>query len=186
MVINHIIHWIRTTIKNLLSNPLDGNLSNAFCYPSFDTTIIYLGSKRCMDNKEGTSQSKPGHTLPPRDMQGFSGALSKYTYWQLSQSPVWGGLAPFATLEQRDVGHFCLSNPRWRLSFLRIYISPHAITQDGGRNCQQVFVESVQARIQGRWNGWIFIPPPPFLSPHPLTEPPITFWAVNIAEDISG
>ena len=26
--------------KNRLSNPLDGNLSNAFCYLSFDTTII--------------------------------------------------------------------------------------------------------------------------------------------------
>ena len=38
-----------------------------------------------------------------------------------------------------------------------------------------------QARIQGRWNGWIFTPL--FLSPPDGT---ITFWAVNIVEYISG
>ena len=38
MVINH--NPLDKDYKNLLSNPLDGNLSNAFCYPSFDITTI--------------------------------------------------------------------------------------------------------------------------------------------------
>ena len=75
---------------------------------------LSLGNKRCMDIK-GTSQSKPTPSLP-----GMCRALVRlYLYTGSYQSPVCGGLAPFVTLELRDVGHFCHSNPRWRLSFLQ-------------------------------------------------------------------
>ena len=50
-----------------------------------------------------TSQSKPRPPPPPRDMWGFSGALSPY--WQLFESPVCGGFAHFVAFVLRNVGH---------------------------------------------------------------------------------
>ena len=50
------------------------------------------------------SQSKPRPPdPPPRDMWGFSGALSPY--WQLSESPVCGGFARFVPFVLSNVGH---------------------------------------------------------------------------------
>ena len=40
---------------------------------------------------------------PPRDMWGFSGALSPY--WQLFESPVCGELARFVAFALRNVRH---------------------------------------------------------------------------------
>ena len=41
--------------------------------------------------------------LPPRDMWGFSGALSPY--WQLFESSVCEGFARFVAFVLRNVGH---------------------------------------------------------------------------------
>ena len=69
------------------------------------------------------------------------------------------------------------SKPSYLIRGQKIHLENKPLAVKGGKRL------ATQARIQGRWNGWIFTPP---FSEPPLTEPSITFWAVKIVEDISG